>query len=92
MIYDMNKPSANMLLNDTEINRMYHEQQVELYNEEQNKILAEQHAAEREREEYLNSLMQYQLEQSNNSVSRSERLSKIKEAFVSETPVNYRIP
>ena len=34
MIYDMNKPSANMLLNDTELNRMHHEQQVELYNEE----------------------------------------------------------
>ena len=84
MIYDMNKPSANMLLNDTELNRMHHEQQVELYNEEQNRILAEQSAAERERGEYLDRLMQYQLEQSNNSVNRAERLSKIKEAFVSE--------
>lgn len=84
MIYDMNKPSANMLLNNTELNRMHHEQQVELYNKEQNKILAEQSAVEREKEEYFNNLVQYQIEQSNNAANRSERLLKIKEAFVSE--------
>ena len=84
MVYNMNKATDNMLLSESELQRMYREQQAEIYNEEQNKALAEQAAIDRERELYTEQQTQYNEERINNAVSRSERLAKIKEAFVSE--------
>ena len=84
MVYNMNKATDNMLLSESELQRMYREQQAEIYNEEQNKIIAEQAAMERDRESYIEQQTQYNEERINNAVSRSERLTKIKEAFISE--------
>ena len=84
MIYNMNKPSANMLLSTTELNRMYHEQQVKLYNEEQNKALSEQAAEERERALYSEQQQSYNKDRFTSGIERSKRLAKIKEAFISE--------
>ena len=84
MVYNMNKATDNMLLSESELQRMYREQQAEIYNEEQSKAIAEQAAIDRERELYTEQQTQYNEERINNAVSRSERLTKIKEAFVSE--------
>ena len=84
MVYNMNKATDNMLLSASELQRMYREQQTELYNEEQNKVIAEQAALDRERESYIEQQTQYNEDRINNAVSRSERLTKIKEAFISE--------
>ena len=84
MIYNTNKASENMLLSETQLNQMYREQQAELYNEEYNKIIAEQAAEERERTSYLEQLNQYNENRIKSAEERSNRLTKIKEAFVSE--------
>lgn len=84
MILNTNKASENMLLSVTQLDHMYREQQAELYNEEQNKIIAEQAAVERERTAYFEQQNQYVNERFATGVARSERMTKIKEAFVSE--------
>lgn len=84
MIFNMNKASNNMLLSATQLDHMYREQQAELYKEEQNKIIAEQAAEERERTAYFEQQNQYIEDRINAGVSRSERMTKIKEAFMSE--------
>lgn len=84
MIFKMNKPSDNMLLSVTQLNRMYQEQQNDLYNKEQNRIIAEQAADERERLTYFEQHNNYFNDRIVDSTRRSERLTKIKEAFVSE--------
>lgn len=84
MIFNMNRPSDNMLLNASELNRLYHEQQTEIYNNEQNKIIAEQAAEERERTAYFEQQHQYIEDRIISGATRSERMTKIKEAFVSE--------
>lgn len=84
MIFNMNEASDNMLLSTTQLNHMYYEQQAELYNEEQNKIMAEQAAVERERAAYLEQQNQYREDIISSGMERSERMNKIKEAFISE--------
>lgn len=84
MIFNMNKASENMLLKPTQLHQMYKEQQMEIYNEEQNKIMAEQAAIERERSAYFEQHNQYIEERISSGLTKSERLTKIKEAFVSE--------
>lgn len=84
MIFNTDKASKNMLLSATQLDHMYREQQAELYNEEQNKIIAEQAAMERERAAYSEQQAQYNNERFASGIARSERLTKIKEAFVSE--------
>lgn len=84
MIFNMNRASDNMLLSATQLEHMYKEQQAELYNKEQEKILAEQAAMERERTAYFEQHSQYVNDIISSSVSKSERMTKIKEAFVSE--------
>ena len=73
-----------MLLSASELDRMYREQRMELYNQEQDKILAEQAAIERERNAYLEQQEQYNRERYASGVERSQRMAKIKEAFISE--------
>lgn len=84
MIFNTNKASENMLLSASQLDHLYREQQAELYNEEQNKILAEQAAEERERTAFYEQRAQYNKERFASGVARSERLTKIKEAFLSE--------
>lgn len=84
MIYNMNKATDNMLLSATQLQHMYHEQQAELYKNEQDKIIAEQTAIDRERELFMEQQRQYNESRINNAISRSERLTKIKEALIGE--------
>ena len=84
MIFNMNKASDNMLLSATQLQQMYHEQQAEIYNEEQNRIMAEQAAVDRERAAYFEQHNEYVNGIINSGVTKSERMTKIKEAFVSE--------
>ena len=84
MVFNTDKASKNMLLNASQLDRLYHEQQMEIYNEEQNRILAEQAAEERERGLYTEQHNQYIKERFAPGIMRSERLTKIKEAFISE--------
>lgn len=84
MIFNTNKATDNMLLSATQLDHMYKEQQAELYNQEQNKIMAEQAAVERERNAYLEQHNQYIEDRLNSGAARSERMTKIKEAFISE--------
>lgn len=84
MIFDMHKPSANMLLSATQLSEMQRERQAEIYNEEQNRIMAEQAAVERERNAYFEEQNRYIEERMKSSASRSERMTKIKEALISE--------
>ena len=84
MVYNMTKASENMRLSATQLDHMYREQQAEFFNAEQNKIIAEQAAAERERTAYFQERNQLIEDRINSSMSRSERMTKIREAFVSE--------
>ena len=84
MIFNTNKASENMLLSASQLERMYKEQQAEIYNNEQEKIMAEQAAEERERTAYFEQQNQLIEDRINNGLTRSERLTKIKEAFISE--------
>ena len=84
MIFNTNKASKNMLLSASQLDYMYREQQAEIYNNERNKIIAEQAANERERETYFKEKNQYNEERINSGIERSNRLARIKEAFISE--------
>lgn len=84
MIFNTNRASDNMLLSASQLDHMYREQQAELYNGEKEKIIAEQAAEERARTAYFEQQNQCIEERINTGISRSERMSKIKEAFVSE--------
>ena len=84
MVFNTNKATDNMLLSASQLDRMYREQRIEMYNQEQDKILAEQAAVERERNAYLEQQEQYNRERYTSGMARSERLGKIKEAFISE--------
>ena len=84
MIYNINKANDNMLLSETQLQQLYREQQAEIYEQDQNKIIAEQAAEQREREAYFEAQNQINEDRINNAVSRSERLTKIKEAFIAE--------
>lgn len=83
MIYDMQKPSNNMLLSQTELNAMYQEQMKEIYNNDKNNIISE-NADMRERDRYIRESIQNIVDTNNKIISRSERLIKIKESFLSE--------
>jgi len=84
MIFNTNKASENMLLSASQLDHMYREQQAQIYKEEQDKILAEQAQEERERGLYYEQQAQYNKERFASGIARSERLAKIKEAFISE--------
>ena len=84
MLFNLNKAPDNMLLNSTKLDTMYHEQQVEIYNNEKNRIIAEQAEERRERESYIEQQNQYIQERINSGITRSEKLLKIKESFISE--------
>ena len=84
MIYNINKATDNMLLSNTQLEHLYHEQKAELIKEEEDKNKAKKMAEEREREEYIQKQNEYNESRINSSITRSERLTKIKEAFMAE--------
>lgn len=84
MVFNMNKASDNMLLSATQLDTMYREQRIEMYEKEQEKIQHEQAAMERERNAYLEEQNTRREERINSAVERSRKLNRIKEAFVAE--------
>ena len=84
MLYRMNKPSANMLLNNSQIQQMNYEQRVKLYNEEQELISVREAAERREKQSYLEQQRFYINNLNNANAEKRTRLQKIKEAFISE--------
>lgn len=85
MIYsNMNKPSANMLMDQHKLSEMTREQQQEIYAADRDSLIREQAAIAREREEYATQMQNCISEQTKNVHSRAEFLQNVKESFVSE--------
>ena len=82
MIYNMKQPSDNMLLSNSEIAAMYRESDTKAYNEEQDRILAEQMAADRERRAYFEQLENYT--DHSYDLDAANKLAKVKESFIAE--------
>jgi len=84
MIYDMNKPSENMQLSFTDIAKMLREQKEEIYNNDNDKEYAESRAAQLERQEYINNMMEYNKSMLESDASRAEFIDNIKKSLISE--------
>lgn len=85
MIYkDMNVPSENMRLSNTELGKMVLEHNMELYNAEHEKAVREQAAADRALEEHAVKMQDYLNEQIQSSKNRATFLQNVKEAFLIE--------
>lgn len=84
MIYNMVKPSNNMNLSNTKLAEMVREQQAALYNEENDKRIAEQAAIDRERASYYENMIQREKTINDSINSRINMLAKVKEGFVAE--------
>ena len=84
MIYNMNKPSENMLLSTSELAQMIREQNEELYKAEQEKQETATAAAARDREEFMRQHVAREQEMLNDINERAILLDSIKESFVSE--------
>ena len=85
MVYaDYNKPSKNMNIPQREITEMTHMQQEEIYKAEEDRLLAEQARAEREREANANWLQEYAENQIIGRNNRVTFLENVKSGFLSE--------
>lgn len=85
MIYtNMNTPSKNMRLSNTELSKMLEEQQNELYYNERKSHIQEQAKYDRDRESYYNQMQDYLNEQIQSSNNRSQFLQNVKESFLTE--------
>lgn len=85
MIYtNMNTPSRNMRLSNTELSKMLEEQQNELYYNERKSHIQEQAKYDRDRESYYNQMQDYLNEQIQSSNNRSQFLQNVKESFLTE--------
>lgn len=84
MIYTMQKPSAAMLLSQHEINEMTHQQEIDLYNAEQEKIHREQAAEERERNAYMESMRDRMISRESKAMNRAKYLQNVKTAMLAE--------
>lgn len=80
----MNKPSKNMLLNNSELAEMTRQQQQEIYESDKAKSISEQAAANRDRDEYNSYINNYISEQTANINNRVSFLQAVKEAFITE--------
>lgn len=86
MIYDMYKPSKNMLLSQRELDQMYYEQQQEYIkkDDKSDEILKEQGDMRRAINEYNSYLRDYQNEKNIDTNKRVAFLQKVKESFITE--------
>ena len=85
MVYaDYNKPSKNMNIPQRQITEMTHMQQEEIYKAEEDRLLAEQTRAEREREANANWLQEYAENQIIGRNNRVTFLENVKSGFLSE--------
>lgn len=85
MVYaDYNKPSKNMNIPQRQITEMTHMQQEEIYKAEEDRLLAEQARAEREREANANWLQEYVENQIIGRNNRVTFLENVKSGFLSE--------
>lgn len=85
MVYaDYNKPSKNMNIPQRQITEMTRTQQEEIYKAEEDRLLAEQARAEREREANANWLQEYTENQIIGRNNRVTFLENVKSGFLSE--------
>ena len=85
MVYaDYNKPSKNMNIPQRQITEMTRTQQEEIYKVEEDRLLAEQARAEREREANANWLQEYAENQIIGRNNRVTFLENVKSGFLSE--------
>ena len=85
MVYaDYNKPSKNMNIPQRQITEMTRTQQEEIYRAEEDRLLAEQARAEREREANANWLQEYAENQIIGRNNRVTFLENVKSGFLSE--------
>ena len=85
MVYaDYNKPSKNMNIPQRQITEMTRMQQEEIYKAEEDRLLAEQARAEREREANANWLQEYAENQIIGRNNRVTFLENVKSGFLSE--------
>ena len=85
MVYaDYNKPSKNMNIPQRQITEMTHMQQEAIYKAEEDRLLAEQTRAEREREANANWLQEYAENQIIGRNNRVTFLENVKSGFLSE--------
>ncbi len=85
MVYtDYNKPSKNMNIPQRQITEMTRNQQEEIYKAEEDRLLAEQARAEREREANANWLQEYTENQIIGRNNRVTFLENVKSGFLSE--------
>ena len=85
MVYaDYNKPSKNMNIPQRQITEMTRTQQEEIYKAEEDRLLAEQARAEREREANANWLQEYAENQIIGRNNRVTFLENVKSGFLSE--------
>lgn len=80
----MNKPSKNMLLSNTELAKMVREQEQEIYEADNAKLISEQAALNRDMQEYSSYINNYISEQTASVNNRVTFLQTVKEAFISE--------
>lgn len=84
MIYsNMDKPSDNMLLGNSDLIRMTNEQRVAEYNAERDRKLREQSAADRAHDEYMKTLNEIAEDYYKEGAERSDMLMRVKESFMS---------
>lgn len=84
MIYNMNKPSENMLLSASELAKMIREQDEEIYKADQEKVETATAAVARERNKLIRQEMARQRELLEGLDERQSALQSIKESLVSE--------
>ena len=83
-MYKMYKPSDNMNITGTEMNKMLHEQQVAEYNKEQEKIKLRESTQNREARERDQYLADYQLRGYTEAANQREFLNNVKASLLSE--------
>lgn len=83
MLYNMNKPSKNMMLSNTEINKMIYEQQQELYAEQLENDIKKEAQYKRINESYYMDSDRY-IDSVKSTNKRMNFLQNIKESFITE--------
>ena len=83
MLYNMNKPSKNMMLSNTEINKMIYEQQQELYAEQLENDIKKEAQYRRINESYYTDSDRH-IDSVKSTNKRMNFLQNIKESFITE--------
>ena len=84
MVYNMDKPTKNMLMSQSELAKMIYESNELIYKEEENNNLLQESARAREKEEAVKAVNEYAKSKTLATANRLEFLTNVKEAMVTE--------